>query len=909
MSNAMNTSKQDLQRMRPSDGETGKGCDAHRMRTVPIFSPRFLALCLLVPLSHCLIVPASAAPNAFLEQHCYDCHDSDTKKGGLDLTSLGTDYQKADLMAKWVRIHDRVNAGEMPPKKKTQPETKEKQAFLGTLAKSLTDADVATKGVLVRRLTRVEYENTVRDLLGVRTELQALLPEDGKAHGFDKVSEGLDLSSAHLQRYMDAAALALRDAIQKGPRPESVRQTVALSMGLAPNAKIDPEKYKLPDGSLVLIGDGGYPTYFPPFTATASGRYRFKLTGRAYQSQENIVFKIAAGRGFGGRDKLRDIGMYEMPAAGGVVEFETWLFAGEKIQVRPPFRSDFGLNRGRGLEGYEGKGLALQPIECEGPLLDEWPSRGHKLMFGNLEAKPGGYRMMNQGGQFNKGGQFNQGGKFQQGAGRKDNQTGKAGERDVSPSQSPTVPSSPPQGQGQFKGKGQFQGQGGQFQGKGKFQQGQNNFVISPANPKEEAQRLISAFLPVAFRRPVAAETTALYVKLAHDELDLGTPFEDAMLTAYTAALAAPEFLYLREPEGKLDDYALAARLSYFLWSSAPDAELISLASKGELSKADVLRAQTERLLADPKAERFTQNFTGQWLSLREIEATTPDKQLYPEFDDALQAAMLGETHGFFTEVLKNNLNLSQFIDSDWAMLNSRLAKHYGIDGVSGLEFRKVALKPEHHRGGVLAQASVLKVTANGVNTSPIKRGAFVLDRILGSPPPPPPPGVPGVEPDTRGATTLRQQLDKHRNLESCNSCHRSIDPPGFALENYDVIGGWRETYRILANASATPPQNQFGKRNQSIQWKPGLPVDATGVTPDGATFNDLAQYKKLLAGNPERFTRALAEQLSVYATGRGMGFSDRPELDRITSAVTKKGNGFRDLVHEIVQSDLFKTK
>jgi hypothetical protein len=812
-------------------------------------------------------------------------------------------------MAKWVRIHDRVAAGEMPPDSDDSTDWKKaRQEFLGTLAKSLTDEDLATKGVLVRRLTRVEYENTVRDLLGVQTEMQSLLPEDGQSHGFDKVGDGLDLSSSHLQRYMDAAALALRDAIQKGQRPETAKQTQPLTMGLAPNAKIDPEKYKLPDGSLVLIGDGGYPTYFPQFIATASGRYRFKLMGRAYQSNENILFKVAAGRGFGGRDKLRDVGLFEMPAAGGSVEFETWLFAGEKIQVRPPFRQDFGLNRGRGLEGYEGKGLALQPVECEGPLLDEWPSRGHKLMFGNLEAKPGGYRMMNGGGQFNKGGQFNQGRTFNPQGAQPGNQPNQGGNPNANQPQAPGSGQGK-FGQGQFKGNGQFKGQGGQFQGKGRFQQGQNNFVISPANPKEEAQRLISAFLPVAFRRPVPAVTAALYVKLAHDELDLGTSFEDAMLTAYTAALAAPEFLYLREPEGKLDGYALAARISYFLWSSAPDAELIALAGKGELSKPETLQAQTERMLADPKAQRFTQNFTGQWLSLREIESTTPDKQLYPEFDDALQAAMLGETRSFFTEMLRNNLSVAQFIDSDWTMLNSRLAKHYGIEGVSGLQFRKVSLKPEHHRGGVLAQASVLKVTANGVNTSPIKRGAFVLDRILGSPPPPPPPGVPGVEPDTRGATTLRQQLDKHRNIESCNSCHRSIDPPGFALENYDVIGGWRDTYRVLANASATPPKNQFAKRKQEIQWKAGLPVDATGVTPEGKPFNDLAQYKKLLAENPERFTRALAEQLAVYATGRGMGFSDRPELDRITTAVIKKGNGFRDLVHEIVQSELFQTK
>ncbi len=846
----MSAAKQDHQTIGQSDGERTSSC--------------FLALCLLVPLSHCLIVPASAAPAPFLEQHCYDCHDSETKKGGLDLTSLGTDYQKTDLMAKWVRIHDRVNAGEMPPpKKKSQPTAEEKQAFLGAMAKSLTDADVATKGVLVRRLTRVEYENTVRDLLGVRTDLQALLPEDGKAHGFDKVSEGLDLSSSHLQRYLEAAGVALRDAVQKGPRPEKVRQVAEFFIGLAPNAKIKQQDYMLPDGSLVMIGDGGYPAYIIQFAAPASGLYRFKLTGRGYQTDEGVSFKIAAGLGFAGKNALRDVGVFELPPEGGTVEFETWMFAGEKLQVRPPFKVDFGLNRGRGLEGFTGPGLAMKPTECEGPFIDEWPPRGQRLMFGNLEAKPGA-TMPFQGG-------------------------GQAG------------------GKGKFQGKGQFPNQG-QFGGKAAAQRMQNAYYIAPADPRAEGQRLIQGFVAAAFRRPVAPDNAALYVKLAHDELGNGATFEQAMLTAYSAVLCAPDFLYLKESAGKLDDYALAARLSYFIWSSAPDAELLALAAKSELSQPDKLRAQTERLLADEKAERFTQNFTGQWLGLREIDATTPDKNLYPEFDDLLKTAMVRETQSFFDRVLKNNLSVANFIHSDWTMLNERLARFYGIDGVKGGEFRKVALKPEHHRGGVMAQASVLKVTANGSTTSPVKRGAFVLDRLLGTPSPPPPPGVPGVEPDTRGATTLRQQLEKHRNVESCNSCHRSIDPPGFALESYDVIGGWRETYRISTADTAAPPK-QFTKRKQGPQWKPGLPVDATGVTPEGQTFNNLAEYQQHLLAHPERFTRALAEKLAVYASGRGMGFSDRPELDRIANAVATKGNGFRDLLHAVVQSELFRTK
>ncbi|MEY4484639.1 MAG: hypothetical protein RL693_2091, partial [Verrucomicrobiota bacterium] len=339
-----------------------------------------------------------------------------------------------------------------------------------------------------------------------------------------------------------------------------------------------------------------------------------------------------------------------------------------------------------------------------------------------------------------------------------------------------------------------------------------------------------------------------------------------------------------------------------------PDAELIELAQKGELSKARTLKAQTERLLNDPRAERFTTNFTGQWLNLRAINETTPDSQLHPEFDPSLQDAMLNETKLFFDEILKNNLNLNNFIDSDWTMLNERLAKQYRIPGVKGTEFQKVALKPEYHRGGVLTHGSVLKVSANGANTSPVLRGAWVLDRIMGTPAPPPPPGVPGVEPDIRGAETLRQQLEKHRTLESCNGCHRVIDPPGFALENYDVIGGWRENYRSLGTGFPKPTEEQtYGVKN--VRWRVGSPVDATGTTSTGKNFTNLLEYKKILMSDSDMFARALTGKIAVYAGGRAMGFSDRTEVDRIARSVSRKGNGFRDLIHEVVQSELFRNK
>jgi hypothetical protein len=375
-------------------------------------------------------------------------------------------------------------------------------------------------------------------------------------------------------------------------------------------------------------------------------------------------------------------------------------------------------------------------------------------------------------------------------------------------------------------------------------------------------------------------------------------------VTAYTAVLCSPANLYFHEQPGRLDAWAVAGRLSYMLWGTAPDDELRKQAASGALLRPATLRAQTDRLIADSRARRFVRDFTDQWLSLRNIDATTPDKQLYPEYDDALKAAMLEETRTFFGEILTKNLSATHFLDSDWTMLNNRLARHYGIAGVEGVAFRKVALKPEDHRGGLLTHASVLKVSANGNNTSPVVRGAWVLDRILGTPPSPPPPGTPGVEPDIRGATTLRQMLEKHRSTESCNSCHAKIDPPGFALESYDVAGGWQTNYRSLGRQFKSPPNLK------RVQWRVGPPVDASGVTADGKIFADLKEFKqKVLLADPEAFTLALTRKLAAYGSGRAMGFSDRAELNRIAHETYTHGNGLRDLLHNLIQSEIFLTK
>jgi hypothetical protein len=395
-------------------------------------------------------------------------------------------------------------------------------------------------------------------------------------------------------------------------------------------------------------------------------------------------------------------------------------------------------------------------------------------------------------------------------------------------------------------------------------------------------------------------------------KLDEGHSFEQALRVGLKAVLVSPNFLFLRErmvdgpakeTPGALDDFSLASRLSYFLWSSMPDEELLALADKGELKQPETLRTQVERMLRDPKASAFTESFAGQWLSLRSIDATMPDQMLYPEFDDILKVSMVKEVL-FFDEVLKNDLSVTNFVASDFTLLNERLARHYGIDGVdSGLAFRKVALPPESHRGGVLTMAAILKVTANGTTTSPILRGAWVLDRILGTPPPKPTVDVEAIEPDIRGATTIREQLAKHRQNAACASCHVQIDPPGFALENFDVIGGWREHYRSIGSGK---PVTVSGRRARYLH---GSPVDAADVLPDGRRFANIDEFKQLLLADKDQLARALARKLLTYGTGAEPSEADQQDVEQIVARVRQKDYGLRSLVHEVVQSKTFRQK
>ena len=505
-------------------------------------------------------------------------------------------------------------------------------------------------------------------------------------------------------------------------------------------------------------------------------------------------------------------------------------------------------------------GVAFQWLEVEGPLSEPNGGAGYRLMFGDLPLR----RL----------------------------EKGEAGGVSV-----PIVAAPPSPGEG-----------GG---GRGRFGPRTQNVEVEAVtdHPREDADRLIRAFLARAYRRPIEEAHAKRFIELFNQQFELGRGFTKSLLSAYTAILCSPGYLYIQEANGKLDDYSLATRLSLFLWNSPPDDELRALAAERRLGRPEVLRAQTDRLLSDPKARRFIDAFTDYWLDLRKIDDSSPSSTLYNDYelDDPLKLAAVEETRLFVQELFDRNLPARTIVDSDFTFLNERLANHYGIPGVTGVAMRKVTLPKDSVRGGIMTQASILKVTANGTTTSPVLRGVWIMERILGFHTAPPG-GVPALEPDIRGAVTIRQQLERHRADPTCASCHRTIDPPGFALESFDVMGGWRDRYRAFAEGAK--PEPGIGLSGQPFAFHYGLPVDSAGVFADGRTFKDIRQFKRLLLDHEQQtVARNFLSQLAIYATGAPIGFSDRKQVQEVLDRTRGSGYGVRDIVHGIVQSDLFRNK
>jgi hypothetical protein len=792
-----------------------------------------------------LLAPAARAADfaqrgrSFFAKYCVACHDAEMRKGGLDLTALAWKPDDPKTFDQWVEVFDKLDQDKMPPPPKKRPDPVLRAELLQALGAELRAADLEKQRslgrVVLRRLNRLEYENTLHDLLSIDVPLQHYLPEDASTNGFDNVAAGLRLSMLHMEQYLEAADAAISAAMQLGRQPQVMKKRFRYHDEESVQEDMKRKEKKtfrvLPDE--VVIFDDNSPTVLRQWIVRSRGRYRIRISARAYQAAGRPVWLKLYSTDW---KTPRLLAYFDLPPEEPrVTEVIATLEAGRLLNLSPFDTNYDGEGRrsgywGVGAETYRGRGIAVKWVEVEGPLEERWPPPSVVRLFGDLPVKP------------------------------------------VKPA--PSDRRAPV-------------------------------FMVAPDDPRSAAATLLRDFASRAFRRRVAPAEVERFIKLANQGLDRGLTFENALCVAFRAVLTSPRFLFLEEHPGALDPWALASRLSYFLWSTLPDDELRKLASDGTLSQPKVLRAQVERMLNSPRASALVESFLGQWLELRQIDFTQPDRKLYPEFDDILKAAMLGESHAFFMQLLREDSKLKNIIDSDFLMLNRCIAEHYKIKGVTGEAFRRVPVPPGSHRSGVLTQASVLKVTANGTFSSPVLRGAWVLRRLLGEPPDPPPADIPSFEPDTRGATSIRQQLAKHRSEPRCALCHARMDPAGFALESFDVIGGWRERYR--AEKGDAPPDKFRGRRI----WEYGLgpTVDASGALPDGRKFKNIDEFKALLGQREIQVARNLTQNLLTYATGAGIQFADRDEVNAILARVQSRNGGVRTLVHEIVQSRTFQSK
>lgn len=903
----------------------------HLMRIVR----RVGVLAILIPSTvHAAPLPEQAA--AFTEKYCVNCHNDVDKEAGMDLTSLKYAPGDAANFLHWVKIHDRLGAGEMPPKEKKRPEQTELKEFLATLSSNLETADrdrAAREGrATQRRLNGYEYENALRDLLSAPwLQVKELFPEDGEAYRFNKIGDALDVSHVHMSRYMSAAEYAIRQALSvKFEQPPTAtrryyaRDQRTLTSKFTGNSfNSSPDRMTFPVVGLtpqpdvrwlrapLTVGDAdpetrdqeavgwvssnyvtGFTYRWDGFRAPVAGRYRIRFSGYTlWVAPGGVAMRFAGENDKKGtpRPPNPNVGDYDTISAGrrdepitvytrnGVMnrrvgEFdltpeptvrdigEVWLLANETLV---PDASRFYRSRPNNFRNPlmtpEGTpGVAFRWMEVEGPLYDETTEAGYRLLFGNLPLR--------------------------------EIASGKIGGVPI-----PSI------------ARGDRR-EGGRNAGQRLIPLEEISVEVESKDPAGDARRLLQKFVQRAYRRPVTKGDVQRFVALFDERMKSGLSFTEAMIASYTAVLASPGFVFLEEKPGRLDNHALATRLALFLTNSVPDPALRARADDGDLSRPEVLRRETERLLSGPHAKRFLNGFLDYWMDLRKIEDSTPSTTLYNDYylDDALTEAAAAETRLYFDELLRRNLPSRHLVNSDFTYMNERLAAHYGIPGVKGAAMQRVTLPTDSPRGGFMTQASVLKITANGTTTSPVLRGKWIMERILGIDIPPPPP-VAAVEPDIRGAVTIRQQLEKHRDNASCASCHNKMDPPGFALESFDVMGGWRDQYRAIAEEK--PAVKGLGKNGQPFEFHYGLPVDTAGQLPDGRPFADIREFKKHMLDSDEQLARNLVKQLLVYSTGAPVRFSDRAEIERIVQSTKQDGYGVRSLVHAIVQSELFVSK
>jgi hypothetical protein len=818
---------------------------------------------------------------AFLERHCVQCHDDSALKGDFDITALEYRLEDPANLLRWGRVFEALERGQMPPPEKSKVEMGERAVLLASLGAELVAADaqdVAHNGRgPLRRLTRVEFENNVRLLLRMpHLDIRDKLPEDRDLHGFTKVTALLDMSRVQMEGYLDAAETALRAAMAgsvAAPAPVTKRFTglqlfPALNtfgereaMFFARNNRMvpitgdtlkamTPEQIADPSLELALFRSATWPYYGYPqgFVARREGVYRVRFKGRAVRQVRDFRLVPAL-------EPLALTFRARQPSgpdvSGDVRETGGWMDL--QADARE-FETHILLKAGETFE-YSPLGLPVPFIRTDGGFFYDFPPMG-----------PEGHR-------------------------------GIAIEwLEVS---GPLVGDTwPPYAHGVLFEKLPL-----------RAAKPGASFPVEVASelPKEDARRQLRRFAGQAALRPVEESELEPFLRIVETKLDAGAPFAEALLAAYQSFLCSSHCLYVTEPRANAADrqQAVAARLSHLFWNARPDAELERLAHEGRLGEREVLRAQTERLIDDARFAQFVASFGDEWLDLRKLRRDLPDERLYPEYrrDDYLVDSMERETRAFLTAMLRENLPATSLVTSGFTFVNDRLARHYDLPRVSGSELQRVELPGWSPHGGLLTQAAVLKHTSNGVTTSPVLRGVWAMEKLLGQAPPPPPKSVPAIDPDIRGAKTIREQLAKHTQSASCAGCHALFDPVGFALENFDVMGAWRDRYRGMERGEKITGIDPAG---HPYTYFVAQAVDASGKLHTGEAFADVRELKRLLAANPRQLGRGFLSHLILHATGTPLRFADRPELERLLDLCAANGYRIKDLVHALVQSGIF---
>lgn len=772
----------------------------------------------------------------YLKEHCLRCHGPEKEKGDFRIDTLSRDFASDADAEKWFEVVTRIGAGEMPPEDEPQPSAELSDGIMELIAARIREGEKARMASRAPvdhfRLSREEYSHTIYDLLGVRYDTRApgAFTEDPDWHGFERLGSELSLSPSHVEKYLKAAT-EIVDLAFPDTEPFRLKNTRdALAIDWHNGDKRkELDAIGITPRIRMLIWPGLELSYLRP-----DGGYR--QSAGLYRAR----IQVSGLAPEGGRPPHLVLYSKELDRT----IFEADVLAPEKEPVILEFETFLPAGR------YD---ISISnPVP--GPTNAHRPGREGGFVFTTLDdpksRAPWQRKMTDDEGR-------------------------------------PLYP---------FLIFDWIEWEG-PLERPEDLRKREGLFPDKDANPGAVRDSL-TRFAERAWRRPVTADEIARYEAIVAAETAAGSPFRAAYKTVLVGLLASKNFAYLAEgtpgeQRTRLTGDELASRLSYFLWGSMPDTPLFEAAQDGTLATTEGLRTQVRRMMSDPRIARFTETFPRQWLQLKKVGMFPPDEKLYPDYDRWLETSMVNEPIEFFSEVFRQDLPLREFLESDWTMLNPRLAAHYGIPAPKGAAFERAVLLPEHRRGGLLTQAAILSLTSDGTRHRPVHRDVWLSEVILGKTPPPPPPNVPAIEPNpvTAPKATIRMKLDAHKADANCAACHAKIDPLGLAFDHYDAIGRWR-TEEVVADGTGANP-----------------PVDASGKFPDGRAFNDAEEFKQLLVADPEVFARAFSEKLATYALRRAMTVDDHDELDALVEQSATSGHRLRSLIEAFILSDLFQSR